>query len=47
MEIQKPRTVKAILRKKNGNGGITCLTSVSTTKAQSSRQYGIGKKTEK
>ena len=51
MEIQKPQIAKVILRKKNGteiakvilrkkNG--TCLTSGSTTKPQSSRQYGIG-----
>ena len=32
---------KAILRKKNGTGGINSLTSSSTTKPQSSRQYGI------
>ena len=34
------------LRKKNGTGGINCLTSGSTTKPQSSRQYGTGTKTE-
>ena len=45
MEIQKPRIAKAILRKKSGTGGIN-LTSVSTTKPQSSRQYGTGTKTE-
>ena len=37
---------KAILRKKNGMGGLTCLTSDYTTKIQSSRQYGTGTKTE-
>ena len=46
MEIQKPRIAKAILRKKNGTEGINCLTSGSTTKVQSSRQYGTGTKTE-
>ena len=44
-KYKKPRIAKAILRKKNGNGG-TCLTSGSTTKPQSSRQYGTGTKTE-
>ena len=43
---QKTQIAKAILRKKNGTGGITCLTSGSTTKPQSSRQYGTGTKTE-
>ena len=33
-------------RKKNGNEESTCLTSGSTTKPQSSRQYGTGTKTE-
>ena len=49
MEIQKkrPRIAKVMLRKKNGTGGeSTCLTSGSTTKPQSLRQYGIGTKTE-
>ena len=46
MEIQKPRIARAILRKKNGTGESTCLTSGSTTKPQSPRQYGTGTKTE-
>ena len=32
-------------RKKNGTGGINLLTSCSTTKPQSSRQYGTSSKT--
>ena len=46
METQKTRIAKAILRKKNGVGGINLLTSDYTTKLQSSRQYGTGTKTE-
>ena len=44
MKYKKPQIAKAVLRKKNGTGGIN-LTSVYTTKPQSSRQYGIGTKT--
>ena len=43
---KKTEIAKAILRKKNGAGGITCLTSDYTAKLQSSRQYGTDTKTE-
>ena len=45
-KYKKTQIAKAILRKKNGTGGINLLTSGSTTKPQSSRQYGTGTKTE-
>ena len=44
-KYKKPRIAKAILRKKNELEDSTCLTSGSTTKPQSSRQYGTGTKT--
>ena len=43
---KKPQIAKAILKKKNGTGGINMRTSGSNTKPQSSRQYGTGTMTE-
>ena len=42
---KRPRIANAVLRKKNGLGESTFLTSDYTTKLQSSRQYGTGTKT--
>ena len=44
-KYKKPQIAKAILRKKMELEESTCLTLGSTTKPQSSRQYGTGTKT--
>ena len=43
---KRPQRATAVLRKKNGAGGINLLTSDYTTKPQSSRQSGTDTKTE-
>ena len=45
-KYKKTQIAKAILKKKNGTGGINLPDFKVTTKLQSSRQYGTGTKTE-
>ena len=46
MEMQKTSNSQSNLEKEEWKEESTCLTSGSTTKPQSSRQYGTGTKTE-
>ena len=45
-KYKKPRIAKVILKRRMELEESTCLTSGSTTKPHSSRQYGTGTKTE-
>ena len=44
-KYKKPRIAKAVLRKKNGTGGINLPDFRFTSKSQSSKQYGTDIKT--